>query len=153
MIDCNAGLFLFEVSFVRHMFLQAQRLPFSTVLSPDTVAGTLRQFGLSLAEPVYNALVTTWVFLSQVLSADASCRAAVARLVAHRCGNGQPACSANTGGYCTARKRLPERFLARLVRQTGATLDEQAPASWRWKGRRVWIFDGSTVSMPDTPAK
>ena len=33
---------------------------------------------------IYSPLVTLWVFLGQVLSADHSCRAAVARLIAHR---------------------------------------------------------------------
>ena len=33
---------------------------------------------------IFTPLVTLWVFLSQVLSADHSCRAAVARLIAHR---------------------------------------------------------------------
>jgi hypothetical protein len=134
------------------MFLQSEGLPFSTVLSRDSIAGALREFGLTLTEPVYSALVTTWVFLSQVISADGSCNAAVARLLAHRHGRGQPACSANTGGYCTARKRVPEGFFAHLARRAGSSLDENTPTSWRWKGRPVSIFDGSTVSMPDTPA-
>jgi hypothetical protein len=33
---------------------------------------------------IYLPLVTLWVFLGQVLSQDYSCRAAVARLIAHR---------------------------------------------------------------------
>jgi Transposase DDE domain len=30
-------------------------------------------------------------------------------------------------------------------------LDESAKGRWLWKGRRVLVYDGSTVSMPDTP--
>ena len=30
------------------------------------------------------------------------------------------------------------------------SLDTQAKSDWLWKGRRVCLFDGSTVSMPDT---
>jgi hypothetical protein len=33
----------------------------------------------------------------------------------------------------------------------GRKLDAQVDAQWLWKGRRVYVFDGSTVSMPDTP--
>jgi hypothetical protein len=33
----------------------------------------------------------------------------------------------------------------------GRTLDAKADPRWLWKGRRVCLFDGSTVSMPDTP--
>jgi len=151
MDNCNHGWFLQQVSFVRRMFAQAEGLPPSQVLSPELVADVLRRHALELTEPVYNALVTTWIFLSQVMSADPCCRAAVARLVAHRCRSGQSPCSSNTGGYCQARQRLPEGFVADLVRHTGGALEAQAQSSWRWKNRSVMIFDGSTVSMPDTP--
>jgi hypothetical protein len=30
-------------------------------------------------------------------------------------------------------------------------LDAQADPKWLWKGRQVYMFDGTTVSMPDTP--
>ena len=38
-----------------------------------------------------------------------------------------------------------------LTRHTGREADRAAPAPWRWLGRVVKLFDGSTVSMPDTP--
>ena len=50
---------------------------------------------------IYTPAVTVWVFLSQCLSADHSCRDAVAGLLAWRLGRGLPACSAETGAYCT----------------------------------------------------
>jgi hypothetical protein len=34
----------------------------------------------------------------------------------------------------------------------GRKLEEQAPDAWRWHGKRVVLVDGSTLSMPDTPA-
>jgi hypothetical protein len=33
----------------------------------------------------------------------------------------------------------------------GRKLDAQVDTQWLWKGRRVYVFDGSTVSMSDTP--
>jgi hypothetical protein len=39
-----------------------------------------------------------------------------------------------------------------LVRDTGQDLHRASAAAWRWKGRRVKIAHGTTVSMPDTPA-
>jgi len=47
-----------------------------------------------------------------------SCRAAVARLIAHRLARGQSPCSPQTGASCQARKRLPESFCADVARQT-----------------------------------
>jgi hypothetical protein len=85
------------------------------------------------------------------LSADHSCRAAVARLLAHRLARGQSPCSPETGAYCQARQRLPESFFADVARHTGQALDAQVDPRWLWKRRRVYIYDGSSVSMPDTP--
>jgi hypothetical protein len=93
-----------------------------------------------------------WVFLGQVLSADHSCRNAVARLIAHRLARGQRPCSAETGAYCQARKRLPEKFFSTAACLVGRALDAKSEQRWLWKGRRVYMFDGTTVTMPDTPA-
>src|SRR5262249_12461151 len=101
---------------------------------------------------IFSPLVTLWVFLGQVLRADHSCRAAVARLIAHRLAQGQSPCSAETGAYCQARKRLPESFFADVACSVGRRLDDRAEQRWLWKGRRVYLFDGTTVTMPDTPA-
>ena len=73
------------------------------------------------------------------------------RLIAWRLARGLPACSADTGGYCKARQRLPEALLPRLARDTADRLGEHAPEGWLFHGRRVVIADGTTVSMPDTP--
>lgn len=100
----------------------------------------------------FSATVTLWTFLCQVLDPDHSCRAALSTLIAYLTALGQPTCSADTGPYCKARRRLPLGVLKRLVRSTGQKLDEQVPEPWKWKGRRVHLVDGTTVSMPDTPA-
>lgn len=95
--------------------------------------------------------MTLWVFVSRVLSADHSCRAAVARLLAHRLSLGLSPCSAETSAYRQARKRLPERFFSEATRQTGQALQSKVLPEWLWKGRSVYAFDGSVVSTPDTP--
>ena len=100
---------------------------------------------------VYTPAVTVWVFLSQCFSADHSCRDAVARLIGRRLVQGLPPCSAETGAYCAARDALPEEACAQLARDAGRRTDDEAPAKWRWKGRRVLDVDGSTITMPDTP--
>jgi hypothetical protein len=101
---------------------------------------------------VYTPAVTVWVFLSQCLSPDHSCREAVARLIAWRVARGQEPCSAETGAYCTARNDLPEEALHALVRDTGKQVEEESPETWLWHGRKVRVVDGSTITMPDTPA-
>lgn len=147
----NQGRFHQQVRFLRRQFVQDGDLPFTDVLSEKTVSQALTAAGVVWNDSIYQPLVTLWVFLSQVLSADHSCRAAVARLIAHRFSQGQSECSAKTGAYCLARKRLPEKFFSDVVRQTGRALDSQVDPQWLWNERRVYMFDGTTVSMPDTP--
>jgi len=139
------------VKFLRRRFLQDGDLPFASALSEATIAPALESIDVPWKDRVFSPLVTLWVFLSQALSADHSCRAAVARLIAHRLSEGEPACSANTGAYCQARKRLPEKFFSAVACLVGRALDAKADPRWLWKGRRVYMFDGTTVTMPDTP--
>ena len=116
----------------------------------DVLAQALAAVGGWL-DRIFSPLVTLWVFLGQVLSPDHSCRAAVARLIAHRVARGQRPCSARTGAYCRARQRLPEGFFSAVACSVGRALDARAERRWLWKGRRVYLFDGTTVTMPDTP--
>jgi hypothetical protein len=136
---------------LRRQFLQDGGLPFTDVLTDDVLADTLATVGGWL-DRIFSPLVTLWVFLGQVLSPDHSCRAAVARLVAHRVARGQRPCSPRTGAYCRARRRLPEAFFSTAACAVGRGLEARADRRWRWKGRRVYLFDGTTVTMPDTPA-
>src|SRR5918995_5033251 len=146
----NHGRFQEQASFLRRQFLQDGDLPFTDALSEGIVSQALTATGVVWLDRIYSPLVTLWVFLGQVLNQDHSCRAAVARLIAHRVSRGQRPCSAETGAYCQARKRLPEEFYAEVARKAGQSLDRTAKKEWLWKGRRVLAYDGSTVSMPDT---
>lgn len=146
----NQGRFQQQVRFLRRQFLQDGELPFTNVLSEEVISQSLATIGSSWLDRIYTPLVTLWVFLGQVLSADHSCRAAVARLIAHLISRGESPCSAETGAYCQARKRLPEEFFSSVARQTGRALEDGVDPQWRWKQRRVYAYDGSSVSMPDT---
>jgi hypothetical protein len=146
----NQGRFCQQVRFLQRQFLQDGESPFTNVLSEEVVAQALRAVELVWKDRIYTPLVTLWVFLGQVLSQDHSCRAAVARLIAHRVSRGRRPCSADTGAYCQARKRLPEGFFADVARKTGQSLENHAKREWLWKHRRVLAYDGSSVSMPDT---
>jgi len=83
MQDRNKGCFRGQVEFLRRQFLQDDRLPFGDVLTENSIAQALSAVD-DWMDRIYSPLVTLWIFLGQVLSADHSCRAAVARLIAHR---------------------------------------------------------------------
>lgn len=131
---------------------QHQDLYFAALLEEELIRQAMGAASLLWQGWVYTPAVTIWVFLSQCLSADHSCRDAVARLMAWRVTKGQKPCSPDTGAYCTARDALPENACRQLVRRAGQDLEAQAPRGWLWHGRQVRVVDGTTITMPDTPA-
>ncbi len=126
-------------------------LYFAALVDRETITAALGETSSLWQGWIYTPAVTVWVFLSQCLSADHSCREAVSRLLAWRVSQGLSPCSPDTGAYCTARDALPEEACRELVRRTGRAVEEQTPPEWLWRGRRVRVVDGSTITMPDTP--
>src|SRR5262245_733165 len=141
-----------QIETLRAQFAQADGLPFAAVLAAERLDAALREENAAWREQVYTPPLTLWAFLSQVLSPDGTCRAAVARVLAWLTSRGEPPCSPKPDPSCKARQRLPESLLPRLTRETGRALHDATPDGWRWHGRRVKVADGSTASMPDTPA-
>lgn len=137
------------------LILQARhdkQLYFSALLSAQTITECFDETSRTeRAGTVYRLPVVVWMFLSQVFSADHSCRETVARLNAWRTCRNKPRGSSGTGRYCTMRDRLSEAGCQRLVETTARQIDEAAPNDWRWLGHRVRVVDGATVTMPDTP--
>jgi putative transposase len=129
-----------------------QSLPLASLLSEESILEAFGPARWLWQGWIYTPAVTVWVFLSQCLSMDHSCRDAVARLIAWRVARGLRACSADTGAYCTARDGLPEAGCHQLVCRTGDDVEREAPAEWLWHKRRVRVVDGSTITMPDTKA-
>ena len=140
-----------QIEILRTQFAQCDGLPFAEVLPAERVERALQEEEVTWRDCVYSPLLTLWAFLSQVASADGSCRATVARILAWLVSRDETPCSPNTDPYCKARQRLPESLFQRLVRETGQELHGQVPEEWLWKNRRVKVADGTTVSMPDTP--
>lgn len=50
--------------------------------------------------------------------------------------------------YCDARKRLDDNDLNRLAQRLA---QRNRPHEPTWQGRRLWLIDGSSFSMPDMP--
>jgi hypothetical protein len=63
-----------QVRFLRRQFVQDGDLPFSNVLSEELVTRAISAVEVSWIDRIYSPLVTLWVFLGQVLSADSCCR-------------------------------------------------------------------------------
>jgi hypothetical protein len=135
---------------VRARFAGNEGLPFADVLTEGRIREVLNEHGVAYRDRVFGPVTTIWGFLSQVLSDDHSCRDAVSRVIAHRTANGLAVCSPNTASYCNARGRIVTGVLRTLARRTAQELQAGVPEGWTWNGRRVFVADGSHVSMPDT---
>jgi hypothetical protein len=136
----------------RRQLLEGRDLCLTKLLPQAQVEAAITRHQVRFRQRLYTPLVTIWTFLYQVLAPDQSCRAAVARLLAWVCLAGGGLTSAATGAYCKARQRLSELFVADLARDSGRDLHDQIPTTGLLNGRPIKIGDGTTVSMPDTPA-
>jgi hypothetical protein len=141
-------------------FLQTPGLAFAKVLAEEDIQRACHEEGVDFGQPkeddqkvIYTPAVTLWAFLSQVLfkGEQRSCLAATARVVVFMA-TLEIRMSDNSGAYCRARAKLPERLLERLTLDTARGCEKAVPKKWLWRNRHVYLGDGATVSMPDSPA-
>jgi hypothetical protein len=59
--------------------------------------------------------------------------------------------SFTASAYCQARSRLPLALFRELLRRVAARLRPAIDDTETWHGHRVFVTDGSSFSMPDTP--
>lgn len=130
---------------------QKKGLIFQSGFDSKKLAATLFKFFPKFRNRVFDPMTTLFAFLSQVLSPDGSCKEAVARVNFERIARGQKPTSPDTGAYCKARDRLPEKWLHELTQDCGKSMEEAVPEQWLWKSRHVKGIDGSTLLMADTP--
>jgi len=102
---------------------------------------------------LYSLPCTFWAFLWQALNPDCPCREVVRLLQALFCLRQRAQASAGTGAYCQARGRLPLSLLQQIRAGAASQADKLLPTAWeRWRGFALKVVDGTTVSLPDTPA-
>jgi len=113
------------------------------VLPETLIRDNYLELGCNFRQRRLTPVVTTYLFLQQILH-----------------GNTAVGCLRHLSGldftdsaYCQARRRLPVAFFRRLQRAvTGQCRAVQdAEAADRWHGHRLFLLDGSSFSMPDTP--
>jgi hypothetical protein len=112
---------------------------------------TLQEENIKYRKRLYDPIITLWTFIRQVLDPDKSCKNAVSGVLSILCDSEEKLPSGNTGAYCKARKRLSLSFIIRLFRKTGKTIHQKASDGFLWCNRHVFLVDGSTFSMYDTP--
>lgn len=136
-------------SIVQHI-QKSSSLPFSDVFPIQSVISRFAE--TPCRERVFTPELTILGFLSQVISTDHTCQLAVSRIIAHLVSNGKEAPSANTSAYCQARSRLPVDAISSTAKEIAQELEHETRSEWLWRNRHIKIADGTTLSMPDTPA-
>jgi putative transposase len=139
---------------VMAVFLTGAALPFARVLSAERVERVFAKHNALFGQQgIYSTDMMVWSFLGQVLrdGKDASCQAAVARVVSYCEQEGIAPPTADTGDYCRARAKLSEAALHELSCEVAAETEAAAEADWLWKGKHAKLVDGFTFTMPDTP--
>jgi putative transposase len=139
----------------RAAFLQADGLPLNDVFTADDIVAAFTDAGSDChgsASAIFTPLMTLWAFLGQWLHSDHSCRAAVLRVIVLCAALSRPIPATDTAAYCRARARLPTAALRRLATHLGQQLEDRVPADQRWCRRSVKLLDGSTSTVPDSPA-
>jgi hypothetical protein len=121
-------------------------------LDRSAVERVCGELGHSWRDRDLDPATTVALFVQQILHGNVPCsevRHLAARLNSPKSGGGFTA-----SAYCQARARLPLRVIQSLLtRVCDAALPETHLAEHLWLGRhRVFLIDGSTFSMPDTPA-
>jgi len=111
-------------------------------ISAETIIKICGYLEYACRERVLGPVTTVHVFLLQILHGNTACTA-LSRLA------GVPFTAA---AYCKARGRLPLALFEDLLERVCDALFPKVHTTGRWRGHRTWTLDGSSFSMPDTPA-
>jgi hypothetical protein len=111
-------------------------------LSEDAIAQAARDAGMTWYESTLNPIATIQVFFLQILHGNTACEH-----LSHLAGM-----SFTAAAYCKARMRIKLDVLRILLARCAGQMQQETFATGRWLGHRVFHIDGSSFSMPDTPA-
>ena len=112
------------------------------VLDAEQIHGVCRAVGHRFRQRVLDPVTTIHLFVLQILHGNC----AIARL------KDFTDKVFSEAAYCKARLRLPLAVLRGLLEQVGQAFQPTLDDSGRWRGHRTFHLDGSSFSMPDTPA-
>ncbi|MGE3777262.1 MAG: IS4 family transposase [Pirellulaceae bacterium] len=113
----------------------------AAALAPEMIREVCRELGHRWRERELDPVTTVYGFLLQILHGNTACEH-----VPHLLGR-----NVTGDAYCQARGRLPVELFQRLLAAVCRALDSCVNDAARWCGHRVWLMDGSSCSMPDTP--
>ena len=117
------------------------KLRWTEELEPAAIEKACVDAGMNWINSTLNPVVTIQLFFLQVLHGNTACEhlPQLAEL------------PFTAAAYCKARMRLKLQALYLLLERSVAQLHQEVLDDSRWLGHRVFLIDGSSFSMPDTP--
>ena len=125
-----------------HAALRRVHAELAQVLEAEQIRGVCREVGHRFRQRVLDPVTTIHLFVLQILHGNC----AIARL------KDFTDKVFTEAAYCKARMRLPLAVLRRLLESVGKAFQSALDDHGRWRGHRTFHLDGSSFSMPDTPA-
>ena len=123
---------------LRH--LKAER---ATLLDAPAILALCHERGDPWRVRWRDPVTTVHLLLRQILHGNTACRH-LPRLVGQH---------VTASALCPARTRLPLGLWPQWRRRTAVGCEPTTHAAGRWRGHRTFLVDGSSVAMPDTPAR
>jgi hypothetical protein len=111
-------------------------------LEPDAILAACRGVAYRWRERTLDPVTTTQLFFVQILHGNTACTHLRHLTKLH----------VTASAYCQARMKLPLALFEQLLRSVSTALQREALDEGRWLGHRTFWADGSSFSMPDTPA-
>lgn len=111
-------------------------------LNAESITNACHKSGMTWLNSMLNPVITIQIFFLQILNGNTAC--------SHMPRIAQMAFTA--AGYCKARMRIKLQVFQLLLLRCVDSIQKQTLDTGRWLGHRVFMVDGSSFSMPDTPA-
>jgi hypothetical protein len=111
-------------------------------LEPEAILTACRGAAYRWRERMLDPVTTTQLFFVQILHGNTACTHLrhLTKL------------NVTASAYCQARMQLPLPIFEQLLRSVSTALQRESLDEGRWLGHRTFWTDGSSFSMPDTPA-
>jgi Transposase DDE domain len=111
-------------------------------LEPEAILTACRGAAYRWRERMLDPVTTTQLFFVQILHGNTACTHLrhLTKL------------NVTASAYCQARMKLPLAVFQQLLRAVSDAVQPEALDQGRWLGHRTFWADGSSFSMPDTPA-
>lgn len=108
----------------------------------------LTELNNNIRNSIYTPMQTLSMFVSQTMNQDSSCQNVVNKLAVQI---DKDICM-STSAYCQARTRLSVVTISNITKDLAREDEDRINFKWKFRGRSVYLVDGTTIAMADTLA-